>query len=243
MRAGVAGPSVRFLLLLLCAAVAAVIAWQVGRGSRGYHELRVYSHDGRWILKPRLVMPPFAGGKPDFESSGPVLIRIPRHLATEGREILVSGPGCGLLRTKFEGQGRITLPPPIRATIRVPGEFTLPSGDHGISLTLRLSGVAPEVATAAAVAPVEASHWDRPESPVWDERIWVDPKTRSVSVLLPCAGEWAVEWSHVEWPARSLGILFGRGESIVKIAADGEEHAVAIDPKELDKMGFGLGGD
>jgi hypothetical protein len=248
MRARFRGALVSVVLPVAGGLIVTGIAWQIGRAHRGDHDLRVYSHNGRWVLKPSLVMPSSPGQPPDFKSSGPPgLILIPRHLATEGREILVSGPGCGLLRGKFEGQHRVTLPPPIRATIRVPGEFDLPSGDHGISLTFRASGVPPEVASAAAGAPVEASHWKRPESPVWDEQIWLDPATRSVSVLLPFPGEWEVKWMHTERPkpgkSNTFGIGFGWGESLLTIASDGAELTLAVDPEDLDKMGAGLGGD
>jgi hypothetical protein len=233
------------VLLVVVFVIASALGWVrlplLGRD----HDVRVYSHSGRLILKPSLVLPsPTPGQPPDFESrkSGPLsLILIPAEKATEGREMLVCGPGCGLLQGKFDGQHRITLPPPIRATIRVPGEFRLPSGDRGVSLRFSAAGVRPEVAAAVSGAAVQSNHWDRPESPVWDERIWLDPATRSVSVLLPCPGTWRVDWAQTErrpdGKAPSFGIAFGHGEATLTIAADGEEHTLTIDPEALDTLG------
>jgi len=237
------GSKGRAIILVALGALALAALWRFRPQSD--HDIRVYSHDGHWILKPSLVIPAPTGGEPDFESHGPALITIPARFATRGREMLVSGPGCGLLRTEFDGQDRITLPPPIRATIRVPGDFPLPSGDHGIELEFQASGASPALTSAVAGAAVAASHWDHPESPVWDESQWLDPETRSITVLLPCTGAWHVEWLHIDRPppgeSRSLSILYGKGEAVLTVTADGEELALTINPDDLDTMEFGLG--
>jgi hypothetical protein len=235
------------LLVVIGVVVVFAVGWERIAFLGGDHEMRVFSHHGRLILKPSLVLPSATPGQPpDFKSSFGALIVIPARMATEGREILVCGPGCGLLHGKFDGEHRVTLPPPIRVTIRVPGDFRLPSGDHGIDLRFSVTGVRPEVATAARAGPASSDHWDKPESPVWDECIWLDPTTRSASVLLPCTGTWRVIWSQVErradGKAPSFSIALGHGDATLTIDADGEEHTLAIDPEALGTFGVGPGG-
>jgi hypothetical protein len=203
--------------------------------------LRVYAHNGEWVPNPNVVLPSFSGQPADFESRGMPLIEIPDRLAVPGREMLVAGPGCGLLRGKL-GDSRITLPPPIEVTIRVSGDFALPSGDHGIMLDFHASGVRPEVASVVEGVTVPSGFWSRPErSWPWAEQIWLDPATRSASVLLPCTGTWRVTWTHTTRPEpgkfQSFGIVFGTGESTVNVAKDGEEHTIEIDPEEMDTFG------
>jgi len=204
--------------------------------------LRVYAHNGEWVPNPNVVLPSSPGQPPDFESRGSPLIEIPDRLAVPGREMLVAGPGCGLLRRKLGEDSRITLPPPIEVTIRVSGDFALPSGDDGIMLFFHASGVRPEVASVVEGVAVPSGFWDRPKPP-WREQIWLDPETRSVSVLLPCIGAWRVEWTHTTRPEpgkfQSLGIVFGMGESTVNVASDGEQHDLTIDPDALDTFGDG----
>jgi hypothetical protein len=235
------------LLVVIVVVVGFAVGWERILLLGGDHEMRVYSHDGRLIVKPRVVLPSATPGQPpDFESTWGSLVVIPERMATEGREILVCGPGCGLLHGKFDGEYRVTLPPPIRATIRVPGDFRLPSGDHGIDLRFTATGVRLDIATAAGAGPARADHWDKPESLWWNEAIWLDPTTRSVTVFLPCTGTWRVAWTHVmrepDGKRPSLSIVLGHGEATLTVAADGEEHTLAIDPEALDTFGGGLGG-
>jgi hypothetical protein len=88
------------------------------------------------------------------------------------------------------------------------------------------------------MAAAPSNHWDKPASLGWDE-IWLDPVTRSASVLLPCTGTWRVAWSQSDrrpdGKAPTFGIVFGRGEATLAVAADGEEHTLTIDPDALDK--------
>lgn len=235
---------VRVVLVVAAALIVGVAAWQLALAWLGDPWLRVYSHDGRPVMRPsfRILSSP---GKPAlFASDGWALIEIPADLDAEGREIVVAGPGCGLLRAKFGGEHRLVLPPPIRATIRVPGEFELPSGDHGISLRFHALGVSPDAASALLCAPAPATYWDGPPPLLGSSNhVWLDPATRSVSVLLPCTGAWRVVWTHEERPEpgefRSLSIVFGMGESVLTIGSDGEEHALGIDPEEMYNGGLG----
>lgn len=249
MRVNAGGRSVSVLVFVTAACIVVVgVAWQLLPLLQGDHELRVYSHDGRFVGRPSIRILSSPGQPEVFASDGWLPIEIPAHLATEGREIVVAGPGCGLLRTEFRGEHRLVLPPPIRATIRVPGEFKLPSRDHGISLRFHARGVSPDVASALLCAPAPSTYWDGPQDLVWpSNHVWLDPATRSASVLLPCTGAWRVVWTHEPRPepgeghAYSFNIVIGTGESILTIAADGEEHTLTIDPEDLDSAG--LGGD
>jgi hypothetical protein len=88
---------------------------------------------------------------------------------------------------------------------------------------------------------------EMPEFPaLFDNTVWLDPVRRSASALLPCVGQWRIVWTHTsrlesgERP--SVGIVFGTGESIAKVASDGEQLTLTIDPEGLDEHGFGLGG-
>ncbi|MHC4342942.1 MAG: hypothetical protein ACYSX0_22360 [Planctomycetota bacterium] len=196
MRRGAWYWSILFAAVLLGAVL---IVWQLSVliGDQD-HELRVYSHDGRWVTWPSCVLPSPRGGPADFVSVYEMgLIQIPADLAERGRDIHVTGPGCGLLSTEFRGEHRITLPPPIRVTIRVPGNFRLPSGDHGVFLEFRASGVNPEIASVLNRAPAALDYLEMPEFPVrFDNTVWLDPVRRSASALLPCAGEWRIVWTH-----------------------------------------------
>lgn len=237
--------SVRVLVLVTVAGLIVVgIASQLFPLPRGDHELRVYSHDGRFVARPSFCILSSPGQPPDFASSGTPLIEIPAHLATEGREIVVAGPGCGLLRAEFKGEDRLVLPPPIAVTIRVPGRFKLPSGDRGIALAFYALGVSPEVASSLLCAPVSSDYWDGPD-PLISNHVWLDPATRSASALLPCSGEWRVVWAHMLRPkpgerdVYAINLEFGKGQSILSITSDRAEHALAIDPKDLDTAGMG----
>lgn len=247
MRLNVGGRSARVLVLAAVAGlVVAGITWLLLPFLQGDHELRLYSHDGRWVRRPSFLILSSPGQPAAFVSHEMFVIEIPADLETEGRQFLASGPGCGLLRATFKGEHRLVLPPPIRARIRVPGRFELPSGDHGIALEFHAQGVSPEVASALLGAPAPSTYWDGPEDLlVFSNHIWLDPATRTASVLLPCTGVWRVVWTHISrregGDAPTFGILFGKGESILSIAADGEEHTLAIDPEDLDPDGWGDG--
>jgi hypothetical protein len=247
MRSDVGERSLRVVILVtvLGLVVVAGIAWQLLPLWRGDHELWVYSHDGRLVMAPSVRILASPGQPAAFASSGTPFIEIPPHLTTEGREILASGPGCGLLRAEFRGEHRLDLPPPIRAKIRVPGRFELPSGEHGIDLSFFAQGVSPDVASVLLCAPAASTFWDGPEPFFPSNHVRLDPATRTASVLLPCTGVWRVVWTHALHPGSeegersTFGILCGTGESILTIASDGEEHALVIDPEDLDTTGFG----
>lgn len=225
------------LLGAIIVAVVVVLGWDRFTFLPGNDRLHVSSHDGRRVGKPVIILPSATPGQPpDFESKGLPFVRLPAGLAAEGREILVCGPGCGLLQGKFDGY-RITLPPPVRATIRVPGELKLPRADRGIMLRFELSGVRPEIASVCANAPVPASHWDKPEALLGYEQIWLDPATHSASVLLPCTGTWRVSWMLTDRPPEgkvsTFFVGYASGEATLTVAKDGETHALPIDPKDL----------
>ena len=240
MRMNVVKLSARVLVLTTVAGLFVVgIAWQLLPLWRGDQYLRVYSHDGRFVGMPSLRILSARGEPAAFASSGTPLIEIPADLATEGREIVVAGPGCGLLHAEFRGEHRLVLPPPLRARIRVPGQFELPSGDQGIALEFHAQGVSPDVASVLRCAPAPSTHWDGPDDPIFlSNHIWLDPETRSASVLLPCTGVWRVAWTHTTRPEQgefsTFGIVFGMGEAVLTISSDGEEHTLSIDPEDLD---------
>jgi len=81
MRINLGRRSVRVLVFATVAVLIAVgMAWQLLPLLRGDHELRVYSHDGRWVLRPSVRILSSPGQPAAFASSGTPLIEIPAHL-------------------------------------------------------------------------------------------------------------------------------------------------------------------
>lgn len=231
--------------ILVLLVITAGLVWMLSRGRKDFHELRVFSHDGKWVAMPSCIMPAPSGGPADFVSRpGWPIVEIPKELAKHGRELLATGPGCGFLRTEFRGQDRITLPPPIEVTISVAGQHPLPT-EHGIGLMFHAAGVSSEVASLLDRAPAPSNYCDEPRRR-WPQ-IWLDPESRSASVLLPCRGRWRVVWTlTLERPKPGEFLIFNvacaQGESLLDIRADGEQHALTIDPEDLEPDGWNLAG-
>jgi len=202
--------------------------------------LEVYTYDGRSVAVPDFIVWDASGKKPLFVSSYRMLTPIPRIHLAPGAEVQVFAPGCGLFRGSADQTRRVDLPRPIRVTIHVAGQHSLPSDKSGIELTFVPEDEHEEVTTRLTRAAVESDYWDWPR----DERnndVWIDPATRSVSALLPCLGQWRIRWTHTDRdPSRARGehrhisIIWARGETSVMIGDDDQLVTLTIPAEELD---------
>jgi hypothetical protein len=230
----VASAAVRTGLLAFIVAGLALLGWGLVRYLRAQGPCFVYSHDGEQVFLPAILVK-LPDGRPPFVHLNLGLFRIPADVADSGGEILATGPGCGLLRRTVRRESRITLPPPIRFDVAVAGSHALPSGEYGLGLRFEAVGVDPQTASVLGRGPVAADYWQRPRrSGFGDSEIWIDPSSRAAPVLLPCAGRWRIVWSHVDRPTRSIGLVYGTGETEVSIAGDGERCTLTIGPEELE---------
>jgi len=203
--------------------------------------LRVESVDGETVEVPRFIVWNAARTEPLFVSEYLVLTRIPiEHLNTDA-QLEIMAPGCGVFSGPLDDARRVILPPPIRVTVRVPGTHTLCSDGQGIELKFTPEGEPQFVADMLAYAAVEADYWDRAKNER-DSRVWIDPDSRSVSMLLPRAGRWRVGWAltsrdpdELRGEQSSIRILWARGEGQALSLKDGQEITVNIRKKELEQ--------
>jgi len=206
------------------------------RAAAGEHvggiECLVCAENGEVVPEPACLVR-FPDGRPDHVPKRRVGILIPDRVADSGGRIMLTAPGCGWLERAVGRQETLTLPPPVRLEVEVPGRFPLPTGAYGIQLLVRSESPDAQVAALLDRAPVAAGYWEQPRA-ARSRQIWIDPATRSVSVLLPRTGLWRIEWIHTRrLEQRGFGLVFGEGACTVRIETSGEHHQLAIRPPDL----------
>ncbi|HEX5136750.1 MAG TPA: hypothetical protein VFY93_07255 [Planctomycetota bacterium] len=184
-------------LILPVVAVAAFLWIQYHDAWFGPPRFLVCAGDGTPVRDAVVILRRAGAAKPDFSARtlGDGWFRTPRDRIHDDTEMFVAAPACGVVRGRIPDDDRIVLPEGIAVTLRIEGDFELPPPPHALQLVVEPEGVAradEALALAEAIVPQAfrpGKDW-KPES-----MLLVDPATRSVSILVPQSGRFAVRWN------------------------------------------------
>lgn len=242
------------IVAFLVTAMSGLLMFKKLQGEDRWYTLT--SATGERIFNTTVLIRRVGETEPAFFAESFTGAQIPNRFLRDGYEWFVGSPGFGLLHGPVDSDGdawnsflrfqsEFDLPDPIRLTIKIPGHFDLPEGDDGFMLRFIAIGVDDHVAKVLSRSPVAAAYWSWPEKArgSFNSPIWVSPKTREVAVLLPCIGEWRVQWSVLTrtkdgqaWDSDSISMVLAKGSAQIVVAANGETHSLPIRADELDEM-------
>jgi len=209
-------------------AIVGTLAWLGHHWFTARTGIVVKSHTGKLLTRVRALVESDPSGWREPGRGGLGGIAYPGGDGT----LLATARGCGLYRGSVSIAPLLTLPPPLRVTIAVAGDHDLSPDGEGIKIGAHAVGRHEDVAALLDSAPAPEHYW--PSGRI--ATAWIDPATREVTMLLPCPGEWRMEWMRThrsDWRHQSMFIVLARGDQRIEVASGGERHEIRISPDEL----------
>ena len=212
------------LVVIALLAVGLFVAHQIEAWPFGPKWVQIFTADGEPIMGAVLALP--ETGFQNVTSRGNGWLKIPRDKLTSDAEMMAVAPGCAVLRGPLPSGRKITLPPGLPVTIKVPGDFPLPEAPLHLEIALAPADADRLWAFALESAVVSHDNWQRD----WDERdgsLLIDPGTRSVMLLMPRTGRWRVHWSVMHYKVERSG-----GQVTQVGSGQGPDESIVIDIPE-----------